>query len=104
MNFKKQILSVLTLLILIISCSDNESPQPQEIIQSGDNESQQPQETIQSGDKDLQGLILEYNGVESSTSISNTSVINITEFPFLAQVIRGATTPAKAGCTELASR
>ncbi len=57
------------------------------IVSCSNNETSQPQETIPSSNKDLQSLILDYRGEEYNTSISNTSVTNSSEFPFLAEQV-----------------
>lgn len=72
------IFAVFSVLSLFISCSDNEPTQSQEIIESGE------QEMIESGEKELISLVMEYNQTEYPTDISNTSITNITELPFLS--------------------
>jgi len=66
-------LAFLTSALLFFSCSGNgTSP---------------TQEGTQSGNKDLLSLDLEYNNSVFATTISNTSVTNDSEFPFLAEQV-----------------
>ena len=73
MKYQRAHIVIFSLLLTIFSCSD-------------DNTSQQ-QEDSQSGNKELLNLVLEYNNIDYSTNISNSSVSNNSEFPFLAEQI-----------------
>jgi len=76
-----KIFTVFASLMFTLSCSDNESDTTQKVTPS------ENQEVAPSGNKDLISLKLEYNNADFPTTISNTSVSNDSEFPFLAEQV-----------------
>ncbi|MDO1512259.1 VCBS repeat-containing protein [Maribacter confluentis] len=64
---------VFSLLLPFFSCSENETTQP-------------PEET-RSANKELLNLVLAYNDVDYSTTISNSTVTNNSAFPFPAEQV-----------------
>ncbi|MBU2938938.1 VCBS repeat-containing protein [Lacinutrix sp. C3R15] len=68
-----KLIFVVSLVVMFFSCSDNDTTQSLEETLSGNNA--------------LLHLILEYEDTDYDTSISNATVSNNTEFPFLAQQV-----------------
>lgn len=91
MKYDYNSFKILLILVFLISCSKDESTSPQGQTPSAEN--------------DLINLVLEYNETEFPTNISNTSVTNNSELPFLAdqvsvksfQVSQNSTTDLSVG-------
>jgi hypothetical protein len=84
MNLYNKTLSALLVLLLTVSCSKDKSSQPEEIYSSN---------------KELLSVILVYDEIDFSTSITNTQVVNNKLFPFLAQQVKIKTFQISSGAS-----